>query len=268
MKRTCRYVPLSKHPLVLVLCQVRFSPVGQIATYSPVIQDDFRRLGYPIERSGTVKQLIVTPLGVKVEDLERLEYRNKDESWSIIVTRDSVVLQATTYERFEDFAGVLNQALDIVLSRTENDKLGVIHRVGLRYVNLVRQQGGEGFKPYLRPSFHGVSDAVFKPGAQRLHVECVGATQVGATEGTMVIRVVQNDQGAALPPDLLGGAPKHAATAKAGEVTTMIDMDHFLEGTFEPSAAWVHARTYELHDQLIETFHEHVITPHAVEAWQ
>ena len=83
----------------------------------------------------------------------------------------------------------------------------------------------------------------------------------------MIIRVVQNDEGMALPPDLVGGAPKHTA-ATPGEVTTVVDMDHFVEGTFDPSAAWVIDRAYELHDHLIETFHDHVITPHAVEAWR
>ena len=42
-------------------------------------------------------------------------------------------------------------------------------------------------------------------------------------------RVVQNDQGFSLPPDLLGAAPKHTPRAKSGELITLVDMDHYIE---------------------------------------
>ncbi len=33
---------------------------------------------------------------------ERWEYRNRKETWSVLVTEDSVILQTTAYTRFED----------------------------------------------------------------------------------------------------------------------------------------------------------------------
>jgi hypothetical protein len=84
----------------------------------------------------------------------------------------------------------------------------------------------------------------------------------------MIVRIVQNDQGFSLPPDLIGGAPKYTERAKRGELITLIDMDHYIEGTFDPDADWIVARAYELHDHLIETFHEHVVTQTAIEAWR
>lgn len=272
MKRKCRYVPLSSHPLVLVLCQVRFSSVSLIADYIPGIQDDFRRHGYPRLRKATIEQLLITPGGVKVEQREQWEFRRKDQTWSIMVGSDSLVLQATTYARFEDFAETLSHALQTVLSRTENDKLGVIERVGLRYINQVRPREGEDFRTYLRPPFHGVSDTVFENGTQRLHVESIGTTRLGETLGKMIIRVIQNDEGAGLPPDLVGGAPSQGASVKPGELVTLIDMDHFVEGTFDPGAEdvvpWVVGQAYTLHDHIIETFHEQVVTPEAIAIWK
>ena len=61
MQRTCRYAPLSAQPLILVLCQVRFSPVRQMTRYTPAIQDAFRRAGFPIERAGKVRQVTFGP---------------------------------------------------------------------------------------------------------------------------------------------------------------------------------------------------------------
>jgi uncharacterized protein (TIGR04255 family) len=271
MKRKCRYVPLSKQPLVLVLGQVRFSPIRQMGDYIPAIQEEFRRHGFPLERAGKVQQLIFGPGGgvpVQVVEQQRWEYRTKDETSSVLVTQDSVVLQATAYEKFEGFAEKLLHAVRTVLAKTEHDQLGVVQRVGLRYVDVVQPREDEDFRFYLRPGFHGVADEVFQQGTHRLHVESTGKTPVGDEVGTMVVRVVQNDQGFSLPPDLIGAVPKHTPRSKAGELITLIDMDHFIEGNFEPDADWVVARAYELHDHLVETFHDHVVTKDAIEVWE
>jgi uncharacterized protein (TIGR04255 family) len=236
--------------------------------YIGAIQEDFRRKGYPIERAGKVQQLTITPAGVQATEQPRWDYRNKDETWSIVVLPDSVVLQTTAYDRFEDFAEHLNLAVGTVLVKTENDRLGVVQRVGLRYIDLVQPRPGEDYRFYLRAGFHGVADEVFRPGTHRLHVESVGATEVDGIPGTMIVRVVQNDQGFDLPPDLVGGAPKHQSRAKPRELATLVDMDHFIDGNFEPNTEWLMDRTYQLHDHLIETFHEHVVTSVAVEAWR
>ncbi len=271
MKRKCRYVPLAKQPLALVLGQIRFSPIRQMAEYIPAIQEEFRRAGFPIELAGKVQQLIFGPGGgvpVQVVEQQRWEYRTKDETWSVLVMQDSVVLQTTVYEKFEGFAEKLLHAVRTVFAKTEHDQLGVVQRVGLRYVNVIQPREGEDYRTYLRPGFHGVADEVFQAGSHRLHVESRGKTLVGDVSGTMVVRVMQNDQGFSLPPDLLGAAPKHASRAKPGELITLVDMDHYIEGNFDPNADWVVARAYEMHDHLIETFHEHVVTKDAVETWR
>jgi 2-keto-4-pentenoate hydratase/2-oxohepta-3-ene-1,7-dioic acid hydratase in catechol pathway len=53
-----------------------------------------------------------------------------------------------------------------------------------------------------------------------------------------------------------------------GELVTLVDMDHYIEGNFEPGADWVVERAYEMHDHIIETFHEHVVTKDAIEVWK
>ena len=271
MERKCRYVPLSQQPLVLVLGQVRFSPVRQMSDYIPAIQEEFRRRGFPIEQAGKVQQMIFGPAGgvpVQVVEQQRWEYRTRDETWSVLVMEDSVTLQTTSYGKFEAFAEKLLHAVGTVLVTTENDQLGVVQRVGLRYVDVVQPKEGEDFRFYLRSGFHGVADAVFKEGTHRLHVQSTGKTAVGEVEGTMIVRVVQNDQGFLLPPDLLGGAPKHAPRAATGELITLVDMDHYIEGNFDPDTDWVVGMAYSMHDDLIETFHEHVVTADAIEAWR
>ena len=271
MQRKCRYVPLSAQPLVLVLCQVRLSPVRQMERYVPAIQEAFRRQGFPIERAGKVHQVAFGPgsgAPVQVTERQRWEYRNKDETWSILLMQDSVILQTTDYTRFERFAERLRMAVHTVLAESEHDRLGVVHRVGLRYVDVVRPSGGRDFRFYLRSGLHGVPDEVFQPGHHLLHTESRGRTMVGGNPGTMVVRVVQNDQRLSLPPDLLEAAPSFVARAEAGELVTLIDMDHFVEGNFDADADWVVARAYEMHDHIVETFHDHVVTEDAIKEWE
>lgn len=272
MERKCRYVPLSQQPLALVLGQVRFSPIRQIDRYIPEIQEAFRQHDFPVERAGKFQQITLGPsagVPVQVIEQERWEYRTKDETWSVVVTQDGVVLQTTAYERFEGFADRLRYAVRTVLAATEHDRLGVLQRVGLRYVDVVQPREGEDFRAYLRHGLHGTADEVFRAGTHRLHVECTGRTQVGDdVPGTMIVRVVQNDQGISLPPDLIGGAPKYTCRTNRGELITLIDMDHYIEGSFDPDADWIVARAFEMHDHIIETFHDHVVTETAIEVWK
>ena len=149
MQRRCRYEPLSAQPLVLVLCQVRFSPVRQMEQYIPAIQDVFRRNGFPIERAGKVQQVTFGPgdgAPVQVVEQQRWEYRNREETWSIIVMQDSVIQQTTAYTRFEAFAEQLKLCVHTVLAESEQDRFGVVQRVGLRYVDVVRPRSGKGYR--------------------------------------------------------------------------------------------------------------------------
>ncbi len=271
MQRKCRYEPLSAQPLVLALCQVRLSPIPQMERYIPAIHEVFRRREFPIERAGKVHQITFRPGGgapVQMMEQDRWEYRNKEETWSILLTQDTVILQTTDYTRFEDFAEQLRMAVHTVLAASEHDQLGVVHRVGLRYIDVVRASGGKDFRFYLRPGLHGVPDEVFQPGQHLLHTESRGRTVVGGNRGTMVVRIVQNDQGSSLPPDLVDAAPSFSARTEPGELVTLIDMDHFVEGNFDADAGWVVGRTYEMHDHIIETFHNHVVTEDAIEEWK
>ena len=82
MQRQCRYIPLSRQPLVLVLGQVRFSAIRQMGRYIPEIQEEFRQKGFPIERAGKVQQLTFAPGGgipVQVNEQQRWEYRTREE---------------------------------------------------------------------------------------------------------------------------------------------------------------------------------------------
>ncbi len=270
--RQCEYIPLSKQPLVMVLCQAKFSAIGNVAAYIPAVQDAFRKLGYPIQQQGKAKQLILGPAGMQVIEKERWVFLTRAGDRSVIIDSEQVVLQATTYERFEAYAEQLGAALGAALYATEHDRYGVLQRLGLRYVDLVRprQGNGEDFRTYVQPGLRGLDDGAFPEGARRCGFEAAGRTRlVGDQSGTLVVRLHQNDQGLDLPPDLIVDAPKRPKRAAPGDLVTLIDIDHFWEGQQGPpiEADWVVERAYLLHDHIVNVFHSHVVTAEAKKIW-
>ena len=74
-------------------------------TNNLIIHEAFRRRGFPIERAGKVRQVAFgsgATAPVEMVERERWKYRNRKETWSVLVTEDSVILQTTAYTRFED----------------------------------------------------------------------------------------------------------------------------------------------------------------------
>ena len=97
----------------------------------------------------------------------------------------------------------------------------------------------------------------------------------GPADGTTTRGRPEQGRNLEHPPDTGHGhpadpaaAPKYSPRAGPGELLTLIDMDHYVEGTFDPDSERVVASAYELHDHIIETFHDHVVTREAIEEWK
>lgn len=271
MQRNCRYKPLSSQPLVLVVCQIQHSRVRQIDRYIPAIQEKFRRQGFPLENSGTVS--IVDhcrdekiPFQLKVQ--QRWEFRNFEETTGIVVMENNLVVQTSDYTRFEAFADLLRRAVDTVYSAIEHDQLGAVTRIGLRYIDHVQMSAGRDYRYYLQPGLHGLADEVYEPGENIHFMESQGSTVVKGNVGTLVVRIYQNRDGRILTPDLIAWAPRIPSVANAGELVTLIDMDHYVTGQFECDSNWAVDTAFGLHDHIIETFHNHVVTTEAIKEWE
>jgi uncharacterized protein (TIGR04255 family) len=265
-------VKLEKQPLVLVLCQARFSPVENIKTYMPTIQDEFRKQGYPIQEHRTNMQRAIMQDGSfkEIGTFDQWILKRKDEKASIIVDKGQVLFQTTDYDTFEPFLAKFLGALEKVLALTEHDKFGVIQQLGLRYVDVIQREFNEDeLKETLREGFSGVSSKAFSAGTKRMAMETSGRTNLpGGQKGTLVVRLFQNDLGLDIPPDLVADALPRPIAAEKEKLITILDTDHFMAGKFETSRKWVEVAMHGLHDQVIDVFHNHVVTPKALEKWK
>jgi uncharacterized protein (TIGR04255 family) len=135
-------VHLDRAPLVLVLCQVRFSSVLKISdpSYIAGFQDAIRS-SFPIvgKKQPLDFQIDLTAQTVRSSRQQQLEWHFTDLAGTsqVILTPDFIALETRTYDSFDAFAAQLGEALEAL---KEQIGPGVITRVGLRYINELRSQ--------------------------------------------------------------------------------------------------------------------------------
>lgn len=254
---------LHQDPLSLVLCQIKFSKVRKMPELIPQIHDLLRKEGFPEDVSSTVQQVIITP-GSAPQIIERKqdEFRSKDNKWSLVISEDMLVLVTTAYDRFEGFADRLKRSLEIV-DQIAGINQGLINRIGLRYVDVINPQPGETFRNYLQPSLHGPTSSVFTGPDNWLHLESVGRTELG----TMIVRITQNDQGVVLPPDIIHKPMDYKMHIETGNVITLVDSDHFVEGLWDYDLESIMDTTEKLHKAINTIWFNDLITQEALNTW-
>ena len=192
------------------------------------------------------------------------EFQNPGRTASVVVNEGFVAFQTTAYETFDKFFEETQAAVNVVAQAVEGL---LVQRVGLRYVDLIRPRAGESWTDYLRDGLHGLSTPAFLPDTVEHIHQTVGKTEVG----TMVVRVLQNRKGSALPPDLTIHnlvLPPHARDLGSA-LTTVVDMDHYRDDlTDDYSRDRLSELGWQLKNTLYETFVDRVATDHAMQVWE
>ena len=258
---------LSKDPLSLVLCQVRFSAIRKMPDHIPDIQDRLRRKGFPIDASGSGQTLVVTqgPEGMQtdVKPIRRDEFRSKDGHWSVSIGIDALSLVTTAYDRYKGFSEKLELCLQEVNAVAELNLCQVL-RIGIRYIDVIEPSENETFRDYLKEPLHGLRSDVYLGGKQVIQSQTIGSTKMG----TMSVRIWQNNHGQLIPPDILQGKPMPTlASAEPGKLITLVDTDHFVEGTWDFDIPKVLETSNALHQGANRAWFNDVITPHALNKW-
>jgi uncharacterized protein (TIGR04255 family) len=218
--RTLTPLRLSRSPLVLVLAQVKISTVLQMSEFLPKIQERLRRQDLPMFRVSRTQEILLAPKPI-VGSHDRWLFSNKELTRTVVLAPDFVVLVASAYTVFEDFAEVLRSVLEVVGAETQ---VALSDRLGLRYVDLIRLAEGESFDQYLHPGLAGVPPETL--GAKKVLRQ--DQIQAETEMGTLLVRLWQTDDGSFLPPDLQGGDVKLTLAAPSpGEIVTILDIDHF-----------------------------------------
>jgi len=213
---------LTKSPLVFVLAQVKFAPILKMSDYVPGIQEKLRKAGFPGYELRTTQEITFGPSLLKLES-KRWFFFDRDRASSFILANDFGVLTTRKYDRFEQFAEILRRVLGIL---GEDSAPAFSDRLGLRYVDLIREAEGESFRDYLHESLHGLSAA----GLQAKSTLVQSYTNAETDQGVLSVRIWQNRDGKPLPPDIeVDEFSQESRNLRQGELLTVLDIDHFSE---------------------------------------
>jgi uncharacterized protein (TIGR04255 family) len=256
---------LSKNPIALVLCQVRFSRImGMESSYLPDIQARLRGIGFKVNASREIAQVVMTPQGPQTQATKVYEFQNLGRTESVVVAPDFVTYQATRYVRFQDFLDRFLPVLDQISTVTNGL---TVERIGLRYVDVVIPKANESWQHYVQPGLRGIAPSGFKAGEGEQVHQIVAETVAG---GTMIIRVLSNSKGIPLPHDV---ATSKLSLNIQGEIVpnmaiAVVDIDHFC--CMEPNdynTAYITERLWELKRVILDVWKDKIVTKEALEAW-
>ena len=206
----------------------------------------------------------MTPIGPpQVTVNKKYEFQNGERTGGIIVSPDAVAYHVSRYRTFEDFCEMLSTALETVHGIVE---LGLVERVGLRYVDLVRPGPSESRSAYFSSGLLGLDESRLETKDSKFAAEQLGKTEAGV----LAVRLYQRDDGGFLPPDLEPSPLEHQnPKLNHGEKATLLDIDHYAEfekSAIEFSVAKIMDLFWRLHNNADLAFAA-AVTDHAREVW-
>jgi len=226
--------------------------------FVPDIQEQFRHNGFPRFVKGQLQELMLQQDGPpRLSTTDRFEFLNRDNSLGIILSPSSLIIQTTTYSDFETFENSVGVALKTINSVVNID---LVERIGLRYIDVVRLKDKESFADYLKPGLLGIEtkDLGIKNWISRS--ESLGVTPLGS----LVVRWSQSEN--SVPLNVIPSSMSVSIQLQPKEIATLLDFDHFIEGSLDFDVDTIVSKLGELHDGIDQAFRNSV-TSKALELW-
>lgn len=156
-------VVFDHNPLDLVVTQLAFPPILQIATEEPADFQGHIRSDYPLyTREDTIAvpaelEAVFAKLGRSPQSV-RHTFRTADQKQGVFLTREFVAYEDRNYERWERFQSEV-QRVSHALAEVYNPAF--FTRVGLRYVNIIKRSALDlapetPWKELVQPTFIGL----------------------------------------------------------------------------------------------------------------
>ena len=258
MGRKIKALELSASPLVLVLAQVRISPVLKMEDYIPAIQEQMRHQGFPKFRPVQTREVIFSPQAQFRESIKWV-FLNKECTQAATVSHGAVAFHTNTYKAFEDFSTSLGNVLSMV---SEEVGVSIAERIGLRYVDLILPGDDESLEQYLADGLHGIKPSDVD--VQRLLAFYEARCET--IMGRLLIRLHQYDNGAILPPDLMPPDLNYTTEVQSGKTVTLLDTDHSSEEARDFKVESLIEDMWGLHEYTDKAFRSSV-TSFALSQW-
>jgi uncharacterized protein (TIGR04255 family) len=253
---------LTNAPLVYALCQIRFAPVLKMADHVPSIQEQLRTV-YEEFAEEQIPSLQIAGLGetatLKTEARWRFETGDRRDGY--ILQNSAFVYHTTDYTDFEEFVQEILEGFTTVSSIAGIRRL---HRIGLRYIDLIEAQNNEPVEELLNPKLAGFGSEL--PGVTENIAQYIFGGQTST--GQIVLRVTRGRHNLPLPPDLLPLALKISRIADSARPSVFLDTDHFLDTVDLPVAVEALEQTIRTLKAPIAQAFKLAISDKAAKAWK
>jgi len=261
-QRSSPPLKLPNSPLIFVLAQIKISPVMNIAEKVPMMQEAFRKAGYPrlVQREIQTTHHRADGAAHQIDTRHQWEFINKEKTASVLVDAEGMTVQVTEYQIFEDFITMLRDATTLFDAEVQPS---LMHRVGLRYVDLVVPSEGNSIVDYFQSGLRGFQLPKTES-RKAFFSESVCETSANST---FVHRYIEAASGFGFPPDLL---PIHLELRREPRLQTpfgLLDLDHYSTHDEDFSVDTAIDQFWTLHEHQTLAFQASV-TDKALEEWK
>lgn len=262
-KRSLPALDFSNSPLIVVLAQVRMTPVLDLESYIPKLQNSLRSRGYPRLLTRKTKTTRQDSMGqTDLEESTDWVFSDKQAQFCFVVGERSLALVTSAYDSFDDFASRLEEGLGLVHEVIE---VTGVERLGLRYVDLIEPSVEKPLSYFVESSVLGVSLEEF---GRRLS-GFTRATFQTAEDRRLFVQTVERPAGLIIPPDLISLQLKLRKPEFMETAFGILDFDHFSEyaQAVDYSTDEILKEFWGLHDVVDKAFRK-VTTEEAKRDWK
>jgi uncharacterized protein (TIGR04255 family) len=220
------YYKLKNQPLMLVLAELRFSPVLQIKELIPKLHDSLRKI-YPLIEKTAAQSINVKSGAIEVSHQEQWLFFSADKTSVVYISQDRMFFVTSLYDRFDGFRDRFQYILE---KMNEVIEPSLIMRVGLRYSDLILLDDNNTVDKFFSEVFFRskcLDNSLGK--AKQNTVEL--AYEVNGSP--LVVKAVYGITDLFLTPDLQQ-IPINVNKPKGSSERVVLDLDHYNELTAGP----------------------------------
>ncbi|MGD1822344.1 MAG: TIGR04255 family protein [Pleomorphochaeta sp.] len=265
-------VKLNNNPINTCILQIKYSPLLVIESKLAILQDKFRKTGYP-------NYLEIEKTSIKLNEENKEQNTEKEKNWVfynkddknnlefIILNNRQLTYQVNYYSSFETFLSKYKTILDIFSHLVDLTKGTLIERIGLRYVNSF--EGIDSSKRNLKQQYQGIdlSHSITPLDTLLINSSIRGPIKIGENDiSNLLLRIYQNDMGIKTPMNVFS---LEKNIPKPNNIITFLDIDqiiHFIDLQLK-DLNLIYDYTKELNNNASKIFFN-AITKDAIEAFK
>jgi len=257
--RSLSALKLNRSPLVLVLAQIRFSPVLKMDKYVGDIQEALREAGLTRFVKEETQQVVFGP-EFKTTASTRWVFSSRNREEAVVLASDFFVYEVSKYETFDVY---VERLLELLKPVYELAKLSFAEQIGLRYIDLLIAEEELAVDDLVCESLRGLKAEALGLKAANHQFVIQGPTE----HGMLYIRSFENTGEQFLPPDLQTEHLKYRVKTKLGDKFRVIDFDHISPGEIDFAEDALRDKLWAIHDHTDKAFRS-AVTSKALEHWK